>query len=178
MSDKEEKGGNMKRRLVSCFLALCLFCIFSVQSIFGYSIHPYASSYLWDDPQDIKWYYYQKGTYDYENCIYWACFSWEHETSKFDYSETTGGNYDMYIWSEYIGAGWHAYAIYNDKEIIIDDYWYPVFAANVTELISHEIGHLNGLLDVSNLNVLMRDSGYKGNAYPETDDINGINQVY
>ena len=169
------KTKKLSIRLLFLFLILLCFSL----PVSAYILQPNAGTYLWNNPQDIKWYYLKSGTYDYISSINLACFSWEHETSKFDYSQTTGGDYDCYIRSNNFGAcQWHGATNYPTKNISINDYYYSVFQNNTTELISHEIGHCNGLADVSNIYVLMRSAGYKGDAYPESDDISGINQLY
>lgn len=169
----------MKSRRFKIFLLTCCFILSFASTVFAYQLTPNASSYKWPSPTNVKWYYYQQGTYDYSPSIVAACQAWQHETSKFSYSRTYGGDYNCYIISKNFGySTWHGLAAYSSKYVQINDNNYQYFAPNTTELISHELGHCNGLDDVSNTTVLMRWQGYKGNAYPTTDDINGINQLY
>ncbi len=168
------------KRKMEFILLTCVFTLSFTITTFAYQLINNASSYKWSTPQNIKWNYYQQGTYDYSPSIVAACKAWEHETSKFAYSRTYGSDYNWYITSKNYGSTtWHGLTTYASKYTQINDYNYSQFAANTTELVAHELGHCNGLDDIYNdTTVLMRWQGYRGNAYPASDDINGINQLY
>lgn len=144
-----------------------------------YELIPFASLYKFSDPDNIEWIYICDGDYNYYTSIKSAISGWEAKTSKLNYSEGSFSSYDMRFASDSFGnTGWHGWCNPVFKLININDYYYDTFVYHRSELIAHEIGHANGLNDVSATQVLMRSSGYKNSKYPTSDDIEGINELY
>lgn len=176
---KEGEKTMKKKKVLETFLLTCVFTIAITTTAFAtVPLIPYASSYKWATPTDIKWYYTQQGTYDYSSSILAACNAWEYSTSKFNYSENF--NYNWHVFSKNYGyTSWDGITNYITKETKINDYHYSDFAANTTELVSHELGHCNGLGDsYDDLLVLMRWQGYSGSAIPTASDLATINLLY
>lgn len=154
----------VKKKVISLLLCVSIFTITFYTTVFAanYKLLPFASLYKWSNPTNITWIYVQSGTRNYYSDIRYALSAWEQKTYKLDYNEGSNDSWVMRILSSNFGnTGWHAIANPVLKLVNINDYYYSSIVSKA-ELVSHEVGHCNGLDDISVYTVLMRRSGYNG----------------
>lgn len=172
-------------RFIVALLLVVAITHFSTKQVMAYSILFGTKNFATNQYQ-LRYYYDQAGTKNYSTNVSNGIAAWNSSTARvYVYKETDKyADYNINITSkDYGNTGWSGHCqapipiVYPDNSYIkINEYYDSV--GNKDELVSHELGHSFRLDDVSNTAVLMRNSGYKGSAKPEQDDINGVNSNY
>lgn len=168
-------------------VVIVLFTHFATSSIMAYSIL-WGSKNFSTSQYSLKYYYDKRGTKNYSTNVSNGVSAWNSSKARIYMSKETDyyGDYNISITSkDYGNTGWHGHCqapipiLFPDNSYIkLNEYYDSSFSSNKDELVSHEIGHSFRLDDISDMTVLMRNSGYKGSAKPEQDDVDGVNSNY
>ncbi|WOO35057.1 hypothetical protein R2R35_14760 [Anaerocolumna sp. AGMB13020] len=182
------KSKHIKRIFsIILLLALVFGTYVSTNKVMAYSIL-WGSKNFNTSQYSLKYYYLQNGTKNYSSIITSGVSAWNTSSARIYVSKETDfyTHYNIEFTSkDYGNTGWHGHCqapipiLFPDNSYIkLNEYYDSSFSGNGAELVSHEMGHSFRLDDISDMTVLMRNSGYKGSAKPEKDDIDGVNSNY